>query len=100
MLLFLNTTWINSLFVKNDAARGNLPVGVCYEESKKKYRARCRIGSGKQKFLGYFDNETDAFLAYKQFKEAYIKEVANDYIDIIPSDIYEAMMSYEVDIAD
>lgn len=42
----------------------------------------------------------ETFHAYKQFKEAYIKKVANDYLELIPFNLYQAMIDYEVDIDD
>ena len=42
----------------------------------------------------------EAFQAYKQAKEQYIKEVAEEYKDKIPYRLYEAMMNYEVEIDD
>ena len=93
-------TSINSLFVKSDNIRGNLPIGVYYNKQNKKYQAMCRIGTGKSKYLGLYDTSEAAFQAYKEFKEAYIKKVANDYIEDIPFELYRAMINYEVDIDD
>ena len=54
----------------------------------------------KKKTLGYYSNAEDAFLAYKEAKEAYIKEVANKWKDQIDVRVYEALMKYEVEITD
>lgn len=88
---------INSLFVKRDNDRGDLPIGISYE--KKKYRVRCHI-NGKNQSLGYYNTPEEAFQAYKNFKEKYIKEVAEEYKNVIPQKLYEAMLRYEVDIDD
>ena len=37
---------------------------------------------------------------YKQFKENYIKQVADEYKDLIPEKLYNAMYEYEVEIED
>ena len=50
--------------------------------------------------IGRFDTPEEAFYAYKQFKENYIKEVADEYKDSIPQKLYEAMYRYEVEIDD
>ena len=86
---------INTLFTKCDATRGDLPIGVSYDKTQKKYEARC-----KSKYLGRYNTPEEAFQAYKQFKEAYIKKMANDYIEDIPFNLYQAMINYEVEIDD
>ena len=91
---------INTLFTKRDNDRGDCPVGVYYDKQSKKYKAKCSLGTGRQKHLGYYDTSEEAFNAYKEFKEAYIKKVANDYIEDIPFELYRAMINYEVDIDD
>lgn len=92
---------INSLFTKSDVARGNCPIGVSYKKEIDKYQANCNVvdenGNKKLKFLGYYDNQHKAFLAYKEFKEAYIKEVADKYKGRIPDRLYEAMYNWIVE---
>ena len=51
---------------------------------------------GVRKYLGLFETEHSAFLAYKSGKEAVIKECALKYSDILPKEIFECLMSYEV----
>ena len=88
---------INVLFVKRDSARGGLPIGV--SKNRNKYRAGINL-NGKSKHLGIFDCPTKAFICYKNFKENLIKDVANKYKDIIPSNLYNSMIEYEVEITD
>ena len=95
--------WINSLFIKRDANRGDCPIGVTYRKQRKKYQARCNI-NGKLKGLGYFITPLEAFNAYKIAKEQEIKRIANDcvlkgYITQ-ESRLYNAMISYQVKIDD
>lgn len=87
---------INLLFTKCDASRGEYPVGVNYNKNNDKYVARCQILNGR-KHLGYYNTPHEAFLAYKEFKEAYIKEVADEYKGRIPDKLYEAMYKWEVE---
>ena len=87
---------INTLFIKCDSRRGNLPIGVYYNKQNNKYVASCRIEK-HQKFLGYYDTPHEAFLAYKTFKEQYIKQVADEYKGKIPDRLYDAMYSWEVE---
>ena len=60
------------------------------------FLAKCNFGNGKTKYIGRFNTPQEAFLAYKTFKEALIKEVANEYKEQLDSRVYEALMNYEV----
>jgi len=90
---------INVLFTKRQNHRGKLPIGVVYSESKQKYKV-CFSRGKKTYYIGYFQSTEKAFAAYKQEKETYIKEVANKWKERIASNVYEAMMKYEVEITD
>lgn len=87
---------INNLLLKSDACRGELQVGVHRLAKGRGYIAKCNIGTGTQKYLGYFKTPQEAFQAYKTFKEALIKEVANEYKEQLDYRVYEALMNYEV----
>ena len=88
---------INKLFVKSNKIRGDYPIGVY--KYKDKFQAHLNKGN-KLINLGYFNTPEEAFLAYKEAKEQYIKEVAEEYKDKIPYRLYEALMNYEVEIDD
>ena len=90
---------INKLFTKRNNNRGNYPIGVSYNKQQKKYKSYCNTNS-KQNFLGYYDTPEEAFTIYKQFKENYIKQVADEYKNHIPEKLYNAMYEYEVEIDD
>ena len=95
--------WINKLFIKRDAKRGDYPIGVTYNKGAKKYQARCRI-NGKLTGLGCYNTIEQAFNAYKIVKEQEIKRIANECIlkGYIAKDsrLYNAMISYQVEIDD
>ena len=91
---------INKLFIKCNAARGDLPIGVTYKKQCRKYAAVCRINGSNKKHLGYYNTSEEAFQAYKVFKENLIKQIANQYIDLIPQSLYDAMINYEVEYDD
>ena len=55
---------------------------------------------GKQEHLGYFKTEIEAFNAYKQAKEVFVKEVAEKWKSQIDERAYEALMEYTVEITD
>ena len=86
---------INSLFIKSNAKRGDYPIGVSYDNKNNKYMA-----SGKNVYLGYYNTVKEAFNTYKEYKEKLIKQIANQYKNIIPQKLYDAMYSYEVEITD
>lgn len=90
---------INLLFIKVDAVRGSLPVGVNKEKYGKRYSAYCSK-DGKREEIGLYNTPEEAFNAYKTFKESYIKQVAEDYKNIIPTRLYEALYRYEISITD
>ena len=95
--------FINTLFTKRQNDRGDLPIGVRYNKTCKKYQARLSVfkdGKSVRKNLGYFTTPEEAFEAYKRAKEDYIKETADNYKDKIPTKLYQAMYAYEVDIND
>lgn len=95
--------YINSLFIKRDAKRGEYPIGVCYNKGAKKYQAFCSI-NGKQISLGLYNTPEEAFNAYKQAKENEIKRIVNDCVSkgFITKDsrLYKAMINYQVKIDD
>ena len=91
---------INLLLVKREASRGEHLIGVCWSKTHKAFKARVRKNKGKQEFLGYFNTEVEAFNAYKQAKESFIKEQANKWKGKIDGRAYEALMNYAVEITD
>ena len=92
---------INSLFTKRNNDRGKYPIGVSYHETHNILDVHCNKG-GEQEYLGRFplDKPFQAFTAYKNFKESYVKKVADEYKELIPVELYNAMYNYKVDIND
>lgn len=91
---------INVLFTKRQKCRGNSAIGVYYDEKRNCFTAHCNFGKGKTDYLGSFNTEKEAFLTYKNAKEKYIKQVADEYKDFIPKKLYDALYKYEVEIND
>lgn len=95
---------INILFVKSNARRGEYPIGATYDKNNNKLKVYCCILENKSKsiYLGSFplDKPFQAFTTYKKYKENYIKYVADEYKDLIPLKLYEALYRYEVEIND
>lgn len=90
---------INQLFESSKGSRGNLPLGVTLYKHSGKYGSRVRI-DGKTRFIGTFSTVEEAFCAYKNTKELYIKNIADKYINRIPDAIYKAIIEYKIDIDD
>lgn len=90
---------INKIFTKTNAKRGILPIGV--KAMGKRYQARL-LRYDKSIHIGTYDTPEEAFYAYKEAKEAYIKEVATAYYNDgrITKRVYDALMKYEVEITD
>ena len=91
---------INTLFINCKSKRGSLPIGITYDKKNNNYQAKCSMGNGKSKHLGKFTSVEDAFNCYKKNKELIIKEIANQYKNLIPQKVYEAMMNYVVELDD
>ena len=94
---------INTLFTKSNKVRGKYPIGVYFNKNAKKFMAYCSMlinGKKMKKYLGLYNTIEEAFNAYKQFKENYIKKVAEEYKDKIPQKLYDAMYNYKVEITD
>ena len=91
---------INSLFTKTNKLRGDLPIGVQHYANGR-YRVFLQY-RGYPKYLGVFDDKHEAFMVYKKAKEAYIKEMADEYYALgkITQKVYDAMCKYNVEITD
>ena len=91
---------INSLLARRYNGRGNYPIGVSFHKHVKKFQARCSMGNSVEKHLGYFETKEQAFLAYKTFKESFIKYQAEKYKESIDTRAHFALLNYEVEITD
>jgi hypothetical protein len=92
---------INMLFAKSNKTRGEYPIGVTYKTRDKVFEVQCNL-NGKETYLGRRSTPEQGFLLYKQYKESYIKQVAQEEYSKgnITKQCYEAMMNYEVEITD
>lgn len=90
---------LNTLLIKSYKTRGVFPVGVSLYKKSGKFRASLCL-YGKTKHIGYYNTPKEAFQAYKETKESYVREVAEDWKDLIDDRVYEALKDYSVDIND
>ena len=84
-------------------SRGNSVIGTSPVNGK--YRVRCSIinpetGKSKNEYLGLYETQEKGFEIYKYYKERNIKQVADYFKRQIPSELYNAMYRYEVEITD
>ena len=91
---------INTVLVKSDKIRGEYPIGVHWSNTSKAFVAMVKKNKGKREYLGLFNTELEAFNAYKQAKESFIKEQAKKWKSQIDPRAYNALMSYTVEITD
>ena len=82
---------INELFTCKVNGNG-LPVGIT-KTSAGRYNS-----SYNGKNIGTFDTLEEAFEKYAQKKEETIKRIADEYIDIIPKNAYDAIYRYKVEM--
>lgn len=86
---------LNTLLNDCGAARGQYPQGAILNKRNNKFMARIRI-NGKDKYLGNFDTEQEAYQAYKEAKEANVKRMANHWQDDIAANVYDSLLKWRV----
>jgi len=89
---------LNNLLTCRKNCRGSLPVGVSFHRNG--FQAQCCTDKTSSRSLGYFHTAEEAFQAYKQAKEAFIKRQAEKWKALIDPRAYEALMSYTILITD
>lgn len=73
------TPQLNTFLNDRRAARGQWPIGVCFDRSKGKFRAECSDPlTGRKKAIGNFDSPAVAHAAWKSRKH----ELAQIYADM------------------
>jgi hypothetical protein len=88
---------INQLFIKNKDYRNGYPIGVV-PSTNGKYAGQ--VNYMDRTIKKEFETIEEAFTFYKINKEQIIKQVADEYKDLIPEKLYEAMYNYQVEIND
>ena len=93
---------VNTLFVKKDANRGELPIGVTYNHKRYMANYSNPITGNTREYIGTYDTPLEAYYAYKKEKEKLIKKIAQIEYDKnnIITKCYKAMLKYEVEITD
>ena len=89
---------INNILTYKKSTNKGLSASVALQKSGR-YSVSFRKDRITQN-LGRFDTAEEAFRAYKQVKESYIKEVAEKWKGDIDPRVYEALMNWKVEITD
>lgn len=95
--LFLPSS-LNLLLTSRKNLRGSLPVGVSFHRNG--FQAQCCTNKTSARSLGYFDTPEEAFQAYKQAKEAFIKRQAEKWKAHIDPRAFAALMAYTILVTD
>ena len=91
---------LNTLFIYQKTRSGKYPLGVAKSGSKFYARvSKNKNGKAIREESARFDTPQEASKAYKEIKERYIKQVADEYKDKIPKKLYDAMYRWEIEIA-
>ena len=93
---------INGLLIMYNTANkpSDLPLGVKFEPptngGNARYSSKLSVGGRKNKYLGYFNTQEDAFQVYKEARKSYIKEVAEKWKGKIDDKVYKTLISWEL----
>lgn len=66
--------WLNNFTIDSGTARGEWPIGVCFDSRRRKFESRCRHPFGKREYLGHFSTPDEANAAWLTRK----LEIANE----------------------
>lgn len=88
---------INTVLLARERDRSPTGIGNFYDGSA--YVVQCST-KGKQRVLGRFKTQQEALMAYKTFKEWYIKTIAEKWKGIVDDRVYQTLINYEVNIND
>ena len=87
---------INATIVQRRKPKSTtLPQGV-YLRKDGLFFAKFQCG-GEKRRLGLYKTKEEAFLAFKEAKEAWVKTLADKYKDQLETKVYEALYKYEVE---
>lgn len=61
-------SWLNTFTIANGVNRGKYLIGAYWNKKECKFMSRCKDGKGKQIYLGCFDSDLEAHLAWREYK--------------------------------
>lgn len=87
---------LNMLIVGSGVMQGEYPTGIYWNKPAKKYLAQVNM-NGKLKTIGVFSCPNEAHRAYREVKQAYVKEKAVAWKDKIDPRVFDALMNWTVE---
>lgn len=90
---------INNSIILAKWKRGDLLIGVTFDSKRNKFKPQLSI-NGKNKTLGYFDTEVEAFNVYKIEKEKHLNSLAMKYKNSLTEKSFLAILNYRVSSLD
>jgi len=88
---------LNSFFTNRQRTNNGLPIGVSYEKSRNKYKAKLSR-FGKSKHLGYFDTKEKAYEEYCKARNEYAFELSEYYQGKVDERVSETLRKYDEEI--
>jgi predicted transport protein len=85
---------LNLLFNLHSRITRELPTGVYFDYKEKKYKVDCSF-KNKTQHLGSFQIVEEALQTYNNYKQSLLSSFAENYKEIIPIKVYEALLNYK-----
>lgn len=77
--------WLNNFTIASGSARGNYPLGVCFDRSTGKLRSTCSNPlTGKQELVGHFTDPAEAHAAWRVRKLSIAEQLKPGMDEIDP----------------
>ena len=86
---------INAMLTDKKNKVSDMPIGVYFDKRYGTFRSKIRINGGVV-YLGSFKNKDDAFSAYIEAREAYVKSKALEWKGRIDEKAFNALMNWKV----
>lgn len=90
---------INNLLCLSNRKRGEYPIGVGFDKTKRRYTTNISI-DGKLHGFKNSDTPEEAFEIYKTAKEQYVKTIAERWKTKISEKCFNSLVNYKVEITD
>ena len=84
--------WLNSFVTERGRSRGDFPIGVSYDKTRRKYESKCNDPIAKKSVrLGRFDCPLEAHLSWVAYKMKLVHSI-KDSLDEIDHRLYDSLI--------